>query len=324
MSAGCATSPLARPGDSIAAARGTLVRMDDAAAGRSRPRPVTLLAGAAIALAVVLVAGAAFLAWREIPRGSIPDGDPPVLAGRQLWGSCAAGFYARRGETLVLTSSAHCAREGMTATDPDGTGVRGVFGPAAVLDPCEHTDHTCRPSDINYIVVAADRIPWGRLNVVDMGDGGTRVLEAGTRPLRCGDIERGDHVEINGRDRFRTGTVTEIGAYLHDVAADGDYFPCMVVADIEVGVGDSGGAVLVEGVPAGVTSRGFGGAFGFTPLAEGLEALGLELCATPDCGLTPPPASRLPRAASRQASPGATATDGAAGLTPPRSAPPGE
>lgn len=276
--------------------------MHDAPARRTRPRPIALLAGAAVAVALVLVlvvAGTAFVAWREIPRGSTPDGDPPVLAGRQLWGACAAGFYARRDDTIVLTSSAHCASEGTTATDPDGTGVRGVFGPGALLDPCEHTEHTCRPSDINYLVVAPDRIPWGRLNVVDMGDGGRRVLEPGTRPLRCDDISRGDRVEINGRDRFRGGAVTEVGAYLHDVAADGDYFPCMVVApDVEVGVGDSGGAVLVRGIPAGVTSRSFGGALGFTPLAEGLEALGLELCTTPDCGLTPPPS----------ASPGASAS----------------
>jgi hypothetical protein len=82
--------------------------------------------------------------------------------------------------------------------------------------------------------------------------------------------------------------VAEIGEYLHDPARDGDYFPCMVaVADVGVGVGDSGGIVLVNGVPAGVTSRSFGGALGFTPLAEGLDAMDLELCTTPDCGLAP-------------------------------------
>ena len=59
-------------------------------------------------------------------------------------------------------------------------------------------------------------------------------------------------------------------------------------ADVEVGVGDSGGAVLVRGLPAGVASRSFGGRLGFTPLAEGLEALDLELCTTPDCGLAAP------------------------------------
>jgi hypothetical protein len=37
-----------------------------------------------------------------------------------------------------------------------------------------------------------------------------------------------------------------------------------------------------------VTSRSFGGYLGFTPLAEGLEQLGLELCTTPDCDLVPP------------------------------------
>jgi hypothetical protein len=61
----------------------------------------------------------------------------------------------------------------------------------------------------------------------------------------------------------------------------------MVVGDIEVGLGDSGGAVLVEGRPAGVISRQIGKRLGFTPLAEGLVNLGLTLCTTPDCDLSP-------------------------------------
>lgn len=239
-------------------------------------------------LVTVAVVGVA-LAMRLPSSDPAPTGEPPVVAGRQLWGTCAAGFYARLGDTVVLTSSAHCAGEGTTAYAPDGRTVRGVFGPGALLVPCEHESHTCRPSDMNYLVVAPDQIPWGRLNVVDMGDGGERVIGAGTVPLSCPAIAIGDAVEINGRDIHRSGTVSESGEYLHDPAADGDYFPCMVAAaDVQVGVGDSGGAVLVRGVPAGVTSRSFGGALGFTPLAEGLEALGLELCTTPDCGLERP------------------------------------
>ncbi|HUG99683.1 MAG TPA: hypothetical protein VMQ83_10985, partial [Gammaproteobacteria bacterium] len=66
------------------------------------------------------------------------------------------------------------------------------------------------------------------------------------------------------------------------------YFPCMIAADISVGIGDSGGVVLVRGIPAGVTSRSFGGLLGFTPLREGLNELGLTMCDTPDCGLARP------------------------------------
>jgi hypothetical protein len=250
----------------------------------ARPRWLLSAGGIVAAVAVLVV-----LAVTAAPPGTPPTGDPPVLAGRQLWGSCAGGFYARRGDTIVLTSSAHCAGEGTTATDPDGRGVRGVFGPGARLEPCEHEGHTCRPSDMNYLVVAPDRIPWGRLNLVDFGEGGERVIDPDTAPLACVDIGIGDAVEINGRDIFREGTVAEKGAYLHDPAADGDFFPCIVAAaDVEVGVGDSGGAVLVRGLPAGVTSRSFDGSLGFTPLAEGLAALGLTLCTTPDCELTPP------------------------------------
>ncbi len=257
--------------------------VDTEARSRARRRRF-LLACAIVAVIIVAVvlAGNVFL-----PRW-MPRGEPPVLAGRQLWGSCAAGFYARMEDTIVLTSSAHCATEGTTAWDPGGFTVLGVFGPAALLDPCPHQRHTCRPSDINYLVVAVDRIPWGRLNLVVLGEGGMRVIEPGTVPLSCPDIGIGDAVEINGRDIYRAGTVAETGQYLHDPAVDGDYFPCIVAAaDIQVGVGDSGGAVLVRGLPAGATSRSFGGVLGFTPLAEGLDALGLELCTTPDCGLPP-------------------------------------
>jgi hypothetical protein len=137
--------------------------------------------------------------------------------------------------------------------------------------------------------VAADRIPWGNLNVVDLGTAGYRVIAPATEPLACDDIAIGDEVEINGRDSYRKGTVREKGANLHP--EDGAYFPCMIAADIAVGVGDSGGAVLVRGIPAGVTSRSFGGLLGFTPLAEGLAQLGLELCTTPNCDLVVPAGS---------------------------------
>lgn len=283
--------PRASIGTPAAAAgrRGTLRAMGDPLPRPIRRRRGVLVATATVVALVVVVVAVAVVLVRppELPLRDQADGDgPPVLAGRQLWSSCAAGFYARRGRTIVLTSSAHCAPEGTTATDPDGAGVRGVFGPGAIIDPCPHEDHTCRPSDMNYLVVAPDRIPWGRLNLVDMGAGGLRVVEADTAPMSCADIKVGDLVEINGRDRYRSGMVSDTGEYLHDT--DGDYFPCMIAAaDVAVGVGDSGGAVLVGGSPAGVSSRSFDGRLGFTPLAEGLEALGLELCTTPDCGLDP-------------------------------------
>jgi len=78
------------------------------------------------------------------------------------------------------------------------------------------------------------------------------------------------------------------GENLQPPARDGSYFPCMIVSTIQVGGGDSGSVVLVRGAPAGVTSRTFGGNLGFTPLAEGLADLGLDVCTTPDCGLVPP------------------------------------
>ena len=251
----------------------------------ARARRVRLLI---VVLAGVLVMIGTIAIVRSVaqPRRSTAVYDPPVLAGQQLWWACAGGFYARRGDTIVLTSTGHCTTEGTVAYDPSGTTVRGVFGPAARDASCPHPGHRCASSDLNYLVVAPDQIPWGHLDTVDLGTAGYRVIPPDTQPLACADIAIGDPVEINGRDVYRRGTVLEKGENLHP--EDGDYFPCMIAADIGVGVGDSGGAVLVRGIPAGVTSRSFGGRLGFTPLAEGLAQLGLELCTSPDCGLTPP------------------------------------
>ncbi len=220
------------------------------------------------------------------PHRTTPVYDPPVLAGQQLWGYCAGGVYARHGDKIVLTSTGHCTSPGSVAYDPDGVTVRGVFGPTARDATCPYPGHKCASSDINYLVVAPDRIPWGHLNVVDLGVGGYRVIPAGTKALGCADIAIGDQVEIDGRGEYRIGQVLEKGDYLHP--EDGDYFPCMIAASVDVAPGDSGGVVLVRGIPAGVSSRSFSGTLGFTPLAEGLEQLGLELCTTPDCGRTPP------------------------------------
>jgi hypothetical protein len=119
---------------------------------------------------------------------------------------------------------------------------------------------------------------------------GYRIVAPGTRALACADIASGDPVEIDGRNVYRSGSVTGKGENLHPPDEDGAYFPCMILATIAVEIGDSGGAVLVRGMPAGVTSRSFGGTLGFTPLAEGMAQLGLDLCTTPDCGLLPPTA----------------------------------
>lgn len=250
----------------------------------ARVRPFRLLV-AVLAGLIVLIGVVAVARTMQPPRTTAVY-DPPVLAGQQLWGACAGGFYARHGTAIVVTSSGHCTTEGTVAYDTDGITVRGVFGPIAQDATCPHAGHTCSASDMNYLVVATDRIPWGHLNEVDLGTGGYLVIPEGTRPLACADIAIGDRVEINGRNVYRSGTVEEKGEYLH--AEDGTYFPCMIAARVPVSAGDSGGAVLVRGIPAGVTSRSFGGLLGFTPLAEGLADLGLDLCTTPDCGLVRP------------------------------------
>jgi hypothetical protein len=254
------------------------------------PRIVRLLLASTVVVALVVLAAGAYLVIRDRAETarSTPEFDPPVWAGQNVPGPCASGgFYARDEQRIVLTIATHCldAKAGTSVLGPDGRLV-GVFGPPAELPDCP-AERFCAPADIIPLVLPPDRIPWGHLNMVDLGAGGYRTLPEGTRPLACDDIDKGDPVELNGRERYRTGTVIEIGRYEH---ATDTIFPCMVVTDIGGGSGDSGAAVLVNGQPAGTVSRLIGRYLAFTPLAEGFENLRLVLCTTPACDLSPPAA----------------------------------
>jgi hypothetical protein len=101
------------------------------------------------------------------PRRATPLYDPPVLAGQQIPGFCSGGFHTRHGDSIVLTTTPHCASDGWVANHPSTGAALGVFGPTA---------------------------------------------------------------------------------------KDGSYFPCMIASAVQIGGGDSGGAVLVRGLPAGVIS----------------------------------------------------------------------
>lgn len=252
----------------------------------SRRQARLVRATTVVLLAVVVVLGGsvaaeAFFEHNETARTTARF-DPPVWAGQITPSGCPGGFYARHDRTIVLTISAHCVQPGDTLRDANGHLV-GIYGPRAQDAECQ-IGPFCAPSD--FLAMALDRayIPWGHLNMIDMGAGGYRTLEPGTRPLGCQDISVGDAVEIDGREHYRTGTVTANGPY--DFGTD-TTFPCMVLGDIAVRSGDSGSSVLVNGEPAGVVSRQFDGRLGFTALAEGLVNLGLTLCTTPDCDLSP-------------------------------------
>ena len=101
------------------------------------------------------------------PRRTTQVYEPPVLAGQQLWGACAGGFYARHGDTIVLTSTGHCTSEGTVAYDADGTTVRGVFGPAARDATCPYPGHRCAASRPDRY---ATPLPDGGTSCVDALD----------------------------------------------------------------------------------------------------------------------------------------------------------
>ena len=180
----------------------------------------------------------------------------------------------------MLTISAHCAgaTPGTTFRDSEGR-IVGTFGPAAELADCPDGQF-CSPSDFLTVALAPGRIPWGHLNLVDLGAGGYRTIAPGTRPLGCDDVGEGDRAEVNGQEHYRSGTV--IAKERYEYPPD-TIFPCMIITDIQAAHGDSGGPVLVNDLPAGITAREISGYLAFTPLAEGLENLGLVLCTTPDC-----------------------------------------
>ena len=246
-------------------------------------RPIRVLE--LVLVGIILVGGGYLVAGairdRAETERTTAEFDPPVWAGQNVPGACSGGFYARTETTIVLTIVGHCAKPGTTLRDW-GTFI-GTFGPLAEIVDCP-PNRFCSPSDFLALSLAPDFIPWGHLNMVDLGAGGYRTFEPGTEPLACDDISVGQRVEVNGREHYRAGVVVGTGPYAHETDT---IFPCMIVADLDVVVGDSGSAVLVDGLPAGITSRTIGGSLGFTPLAEGLENLGLTLCTTPDCDLSP-------------------------------------
>ena len=159
-----------------------------------------------------------------------------MLAGQPV--ACTAGFYARRGETIVLTISDHCYDRAHPPLDAAGDPI-GAYGADARRADCP-PGRTCAGSDIVELVLAPDHIPWGHLNLVDLGAGGYRTIAPGARPLSCGDLHEGASVETNGRGIYRSGTLRAVAPYAFETDT---IFPCMAVTDIEAGIGDSGGAV---------------------------------------------------------------------------------
>jgi hypothetical protein len=256
--------------------------------GRIRVRRVVFLVLVGVLLLQAAYFGRLGWIWFAQHRRQAPVYDPPVLAGQVVSSGCSGGVYARTADgTLVITITGHCAREGDEKRTPDTGRLVGHASAPSSWATCDRPGkNRCTSSDMAYVPLVPDMIPWGHLNEIDLGTGGYRVITEGTRALTCPEVRPGDRVEINGQGGYRQGGI--IGQQANDFAGDGTYFPCITVSDIAASSGDSGGVVVVNGVPAGVAARSYAGRLGFTPLAEGLDELGLTMCDTPDCELNRP------------------------------------
>ena len=209
-------------------------------------RLVFIVLVVALAVGLLVIASAARARFRTTPVY-----EPPVLAGQPV--ACTAGFYARRGETIVLTISDHCYDRAHPPLDAAGDAL-GTYGADARRADCP-AGRTCAGSDIVELVLAPDHIPWGHLNLVDLGAGGYRTIAPDAQPLSCDDLHEGASVETDGRGIYRSGKVLTVMPYAFETDTN---FPCMAVTDIEAGIGDSGGAFLLDGRPAGIAAREFG------------------------------------------------------------------
>jgi hypothetical protein len=262
--------------------------------GRVRVRRVVFVVLAAVLLVQLAYFGRIGFTWFTHHRRTTPVYDPPVLAGQVVSPGCSGGVYARTSEgVLVITTTGHCSREGDAKHRPDDGPLVGYASAPSNWATCDRPGKDrCTASDMAYVPLVPEMVPWGHLNEIDLGAGGYRVVAAGTTALSCPDVGPGDRVEINGLGGYREGGI--IAQQANDFPEDGTYFPCITVSDIAAASGDSGGIVLVNGVPAGVASRSYAGHLGFTPLAEGLAEMGLTMCDTPDCGLQAPEATPRP------------------------------
>ena len=230
----------------------------------------------------LLISVPAFTVIQYTAISSVPEYTPRVFAGQVFRYPCSGGFYARLDQTIVLTTAGHCGgKPGDIVSDEDGK-VLGTWGSREPVAACATNKVTCSASDMDYIVLVPEQVPWGYLNMVQMNRVGYRTIAPGTRPLACDDIAIGDPMDVSGHLPFRTGTILEKRVTPREGTTS---YQCLIAADVHVIVGDSGGPVFVRDLPAGTMSASFGGTLGFNALAPQLAWLGLDLCTTPDCDL---------------------------------------
>ena len=183
--------------------------------------------------------------------------DPPVWPGSSLprpllarWLPCPRRTADRPDHCRPLCR--RDARHGLL--DSDGRLI-GTFGPAAKLTDCP-AGRFCAPSDFLSLALAPDRIPSGHLNLVDMGAGGYRTIDPGTPSVDVCRHPQGRPRRGQWPRALPVGKVLEIGPYEH---VDGHDLSVHGRHRHRGDHGDSGAAVLVNGLPAGTMSREISG-----------------------------------------------------------------
>ena len=125
------------------------------------------------------------------PRRATAVYDPPVLLASSSGDACAGGFYARHGDTIVLTSTGHCTKRGHRRLR------RGPRDGPRRLRPGRTRRHV--PVSQEEVRIVRPELPRGRRGPHPVGPserggpghGRLRVIPAGTRPL-VSDIAIGD------------------------------------------------------------------------------------------------------------------------------------
>ena len=190
-----------------------------------------------------------------------PSGAP--LYDRRSWPgrwhgrpTAAVAFTRDTGTRSFLPPAATARRWRVTCSTTLRAALPGFGVPSRTHRPA-HIRATRTASDMNYLIVAPDRIPWGHLNEIDMGAGGYRVVSPDLKSLECDEIGVNDDVEFDGRGIYRKGRVLGQREYLPPVTKIPSTSRASSSPTYRPQLATPVASSLVRGIPSGIASRRF-------------------------------------------------------------------